>query len=37
MRRADRLFDILQILRVAAQPMTAATMAVQLEVTERTI
>lgn len=37
MRRADRLFDILQILRVAAQPMTAATIAEQLEVTERTI
>jgi len=37
MRRADRLFDILQILRVATQPTTAAAIAEQLEVTERTI
>jgi predicted DNA-binding transcriptional regulator YafY len=37
LRRADRLFDILQILRVAAQPVTAAAIAEQLEVTERTI
>jgi len=31
------LFDILQILRVATQPMTAAAIAAELEVTERTI
>ena len=37
MRRADRLFDILQILRVATRPLTAATIAAQLEVTPRTI
>jgi hypothetical protein len=36
-RRADRLFDILQILRVAVQPMTAATLAERLEVTVRTV
>ena len=30
MRRADRLFDIVQALRVAAKPMTAATLAGQL-------
>jgi predicted DNA-binding transcriptional regulator YafY len=37
MRRADRLFDIIQTLRTAAGPMTAARLAEQLEVTERTI
>ncbi len=37
MRRADRLFDILQILRVAVRPVTAATIAQQLEVTVRTV
>ncbi|SFU80144.1 helix-turn-helix transcriptional regulator [Bradyrhizobium arachidis] len=37
MRRADRLFDILQLLRVAAHPTTAATIAERLEVTERTV
>jgi predicted DNA-binding transcriptional regulator YafY len=37
MRRADRLFDILQTLRVAGRPMTAATIAERLEVTVRTI
>jgi predicted DNA-binding transcriptional regulator YafY len=37
MRRADRLFDILQTLRVAVRPMTAATIAERLEVTVRTI
>jgi predicted DNA-binding transcriptional regulator YafY len=37
MRRADRLFDILQLLRVAARPTTAATIAAQLEVTVRTV
>ncbi len=37
MRRADRLFDIIQALRAAKQPMTAADLARQLEVTVRTI
>jgi predicted DNA-binding transcriptional regulator YafY len=37
MRRTDRLFDIIQTLRVAKQPMTAATIAEKLEVTVRTI
>jgi predicted DNA-binding transcriptional regulator YafY len=36
-RRADRLFDIIQTLRVAGKPMTAATLAGQLEVTVRTV
>jgi predicted DNA-binding transcriptional regulator YafY len=36
-RRADRLFDIIQTLRVATAPMTAATLADQLEVTVRTV
>lgn len=37
MRRADRLFDILLALRAATGPVTAATLAEQLEVTARTI
>jgi predicted DNA-binding transcriptional regulator YafY len=37
MRRADRLFDILQALRVATRPMTAAAIAERLEVTVRTV
>ena len=37
MRRADRLFDIIQSLRTASQPVTAATLADELEVTVRTI
>lgn len=37
MRRADRLFDILQLLRVAAHPTTAAMIAERLEVTVRTV
>jgi predicted DNA-binding transcriptional regulator YafY len=37
MRRADRLFDILQTLRAAAGPLTAAALAEKLEVTQRTI
>ena len=37
MRRADRLFDIIQSLRTAAQPLTAAMLAEKLEVTVRTI
>lgn len=37
MRRADRLFDIIQTLRVASQPLTAAALAEPLEVTARTI
>jgi predicted DNA-binding transcriptional regulator YafY len=37
MRRADRLFDIIQNLRTAARPVTAAALADKLEVTVRTI
>jgi predicted DNA-binding transcriptional regulator YafY len=37
MRRADRLFDIIQRLRSARQPLTAAAIAEPLEVTVRTI
>lgn len=37
MRRADRLFDIIQALRGKAQPTTAAALAKKLEVTTRTI
>ncbi len=37
MRRADRLFDIIQVLRTAARPVTAAMLAERLEVTARTI
>jgi predicted DNA-binding transcriptional regulator YafY len=37
MRRADRLFDIIQTLRAAPHPLTAAALAGKLEVTARTI
>lgn len=37
MRRADRLFDIIQILRAARAPLTASRLAVELSVTARTI
>ncbi|MBS0520855.1 MAG: YafY family transcriptional regulator [Proteobacteria bacterium] len=37
MRRSDRLFDIIQRLRVATRPVTAAMLAADLEVTVRTI
>jgi predicted DNA-binding transcriptional regulator YafY len=37
MRRADRLFDILRILRAAERPVTAAAIADTLEVTVRTV
>jgi predicted DNA-binding transcriptional regulator YafY len=37
MRRSDRLFDIIQRLRTASRPVTAATLAADLEVTPRTI
>src|SRR6266853_5667319 len=37
MRRADRLFDIVQTLRGAGAPLTAAAMAEKLEVTVRPI
>jgi predicted DNA-binding transcriptional regulator YafY len=37
MRRADRLFDIIQNLRTASGPVTAAALADRLEVTARTI
>ena len=37
LRRADRLFDILRLLRAAAGPVTASALAESLEVTPRTI
>jgi predicted DNA-binding transcriptional regulator YafY len=37
LRRADRLFDILRILRAATGPVTAAAIADELEVTARTV
>jgi predicted DNA-binding transcriptional regulator YafY len=37
MRRADRLFDIIQVLRLARTPVTAATIAAELEVAPRTV
>jgi predicted DNA-binding transcriptional regulator YafY len=37
MRRADRLFDIIQMLRLARTPVTAAAIAEELEVTPRTV
>ena len=37
MRRSDRLFDIIQKLRTASKPTTAARLAAELEVTPRTV
>jgi len=37
MRKASRLFEIIQILRVARRPVTAAAIAARLEVTQRSI
>jgi predicted DNA-binding transcriptional regulator YafY len=37
MRRADRLFQIIQILRRSARPVTAAALAGELEVSKRTV
>jgi predicted DNA-binding transcriptional regulator YafY len=37
MRRADRLFDIIRVLRAARRPVTAAALAAELEVTARTV
>lgn len=37
MRKASRLFEIIQILRLARAPVTAARMALSLEVTQRSI
>jgi predicted DNA-binding transcriptional regulator YafY len=37
MRRADRLFDIIQVLRTATRPITATALAAELEVTPRTV
>jgi predicted DNA-binding transcriptional regulator YafY len=37
MRRSDRLFDIIQRLRTARSPLTAAVIAAELEVTPRTV
>src|SRR6476659_10211412 len=37
MRRSDRLFDVIQRLRTATKPVTAAMLAAELEVTPRTV
>jgi predicted DNA-binding transcriptional regulator YafY len=37
LRRADRLFDIIQLLRTASGPVTASALAAKLEVTPRTV
>ena len=37
MRRADRLFQIIQILRRSVRPITASMLATELEVTVRTV
>jgi len=37
LRRADRLFDIIRVLRGASKPVTAAAIADELEVTVRTV
>src|SRR3984957_5235008 len=37
MRRADRLFQIIQILRRSRRPVTAADLAVELETSKRSI
>ena len=37
MRRADRLFQIIQILRRSSRPITAAALADELEVSKRTV
>ena len=37
MRRADRLFQIIQILRRSTRPVTAAALAEELEVSKRTV
>lgn len=37
MRKASRLFEIIQILRVARRPVTAQTIAEALEVTVRSV
>ena len=37
LRRADRLFDILRVLRAASRPVTAASLPDDLEVTVRTV
>jgi predicted DNA-binding transcriptional regulator YafY len=37
MRRADRLFQIIQILRRSSQPVTAEALAAELEVSKRTV
>ena len=37
MRRADRLFQIIQILRRSARPVTAAALAEELEISKRTV
>ena len=36
-RRADRLFQIIQVLRRSTQPLTASQLAVELEVSQRSV
>jgi predicted DNA-binding transcriptional regulator YafY len=36
-RRADRLFQIIQVLRRSTQPVTASQLAVELEVSQRSV
>ena len=37
MRRADRLFQIIQILRRSSRPVTASALGAELEVSKRTV
>ena len=37
MRRADRLFEIIQIMRRTSKPVTAETLAAELETSKRTV
>lgn len=37
MRRADRLFQLIQILRRSSRPVTAAAISQELEVSKRTV
>ncbi|MEY4575795.1 MAG: hypothetical protein RL701_498, partial [Pseudomonadota bacterium] len=37
MRRADRLFQLIQLLRRATQPVTASRLAAELEVSQRSV
>jgi predicted DNA-binding transcriptional regulator YafY len=37
MRRADRLFQIIQVLRRSSRPVTAKSLAKELEISKRTV